>query len=148
MVTMIRGGELAELGNGQEGIKQMCYGLATLRALGADIGSTYWVGLLTEQYGKTGQVAEGLDVLAEAFTLVNNNEERWWEAEFCRLNGELTLQQSRASLEQLQGRSKTRQNKPRIGLEKLKDAKSNVLNPKAKPKRGASKPLKLRAAST
>ena len=87
------GGELAKRGNGQEGIKQIRHGLAALRALGADIGSTYYVGLLAEQYGKTGQAAEGLAVLAEAFSLVEKNRERWWEAELYRLKGELLLAQ-------------------------------------------------------
>ena len=94
LATMIRGGELAEQGNGEEGIKQMRQGLDAYRALGAEIGKTYWVGLLAEQYGKMGQVAEGLAVLAEAFTLVEKNGERWWEADLYRLKGELTLQQA------------------------------------------------------
>jgi predicted ATPase len=95
MATITHGGELANQGNSQEGITQMRHGLATLRALGADIGSTYWVGLLAEQYGRTGRAAEGLDVLVEAFTLVERTGERWWEAELYRLKGELTLQQAR-----------------------------------------------------
>jgi predicted ATPase len=91
MATITHGGELANRGNGQAGIRQMHQGLAALRALGADIGSTYWVGLLAEKYGKNGRAAEGLAVLAEAFTLVEKNGERWWEAELYRLRGELLL---------------------------------------------------------
>jgi predicted ATPase len=102
LATMIRGGELAEQGNGQEGIMQMRQGLDAYRALGADIGNTYWVGFLAEKYGKTGQAAEGLAVLAEAFTLVNKNGERWWEAELYRLKGTLTLQQFHVSSSRFQ----------------------------------------------
>ena len=43
--------------------------------------------------GAAGQVEEGLRVLAEALTLVDTTEERWWEAELYRLKGELLLAQ-------------------------------------------------------
>src|SRR5262249_8370866 len=49
--------------------------------------------LLTEVYGKTGQVEEGLTALAEAQAAVDKTGMRWWEAELYRLKGELTLQQ-------------------------------------------------------
>ena len=37
---------------------------------------------------------DGLQALAEAHTLVEQHEERWWEAEVCRLQGVLLLRQS------------------------------------------------------
>jgi predicted ATPase len=36
---------------------------------------------------------DGLQALAEAHTLVEQHEERWWEAEICRLRGLLLLRQ-------------------------------------------------------
>jgi predicted ATPase len=36
---------------------------------------------------------DGLQALAEAHTLVEQQEERWWEAEICRLRGVLLLRQ-------------------------------------------------------
>jgi predicted ATPase len=42
-------------------------------------------------YGKEGQAEEGLRVLAEALALVEKTGERFWEAELCRLKGELLL---------------------------------------------------------
>src|SRR5262249_42264833 len=36
---------------------------------------------------------DGLQALAEAHTLVEQHEERWWEAEICRLRGVLLLRQ-------------------------------------------------------
>jgi len=50
--------------------------------------------MLAEAYGSTGQVEAGKCVLAEALTLVDTTEERWWEAELHRLKGELLLAQS------------------------------------------------------
>jgi len=37
---------------------------------------------------------DGLQALAEAHTLVEQQEERWWEAEVCRLRGVLLLRQT------------------------------------------------------
>jgi predicted ATPase len=48
--------------------------------------------LLAEAYGQAGQPEAGLTALAEAGTLVEATEERWWEAEVYRLQGELLLQ--------------------------------------------------------
>jgi predicted ATPase len=51
---------------------------------------------MAEAYGKVKQADEGLALLAEALTEVHNTGESWWEAEICRLKGELTLMQSNA----------------------------------------------------
>jgi predicted ATPase len=40
-----------------------------------------------------GYTADGLQALAEAHTLVEQLQERWWEAEICRLRGALLLRQ-------------------------------------------------------
>ena len=42
---------------------------------------------------RLGHPADGLQALAEAHTLVEQQEERWWEAEIARLRGVLLLQQ-------------------------------------------------------
>ena len=47
--------------------------------------------LLAEAYGQAGQPEAGLTCLAEAVTRVEATEERWWEAEVYRLQGELLL---------------------------------------------------------
>ena len=47
--------------------------------------------LLAEVCDHLGHTADGLQALAEAHTLVEQHEERWWEAEVCRLRGVLLL---------------------------------------------------------
>ena len=93
--TILRGWALTE--QGEEGIAQIRQGLAAWRATGAELGRPYFLALSAEAYGKVGQVAEGLSVVAEALAAVDKAEERPWEAELYRLRGELTLAQSRAS---------------------------------------------------
>ena len=54
----------------------------------------YQLGLLAEAYGNTGQTGEGLTVLGEALTLVDETGACVWEAELHRLKGALLLPQS------------------------------------------------------
>jgi predicted ATPase len=56
--------------------------------------------LLAEASGQAGQPEAGLEVLAEAVTLVAATEERWWEAELHWLQGELLRQLPRPDVGQ------------------------------------------------
>ncbi|MBI3301025.1 MAG: AAA family ATPase, partial [Deltaproteobacteria bacterium] len=106
--TILRNCELAEQGQGEEGIAQMRQGLAAWRATGAEWGQPMYLALLAEAYGKTGQAEEGLAVLAEALAIVNKTGERVYEAELYRLKGTLTLQ-SKTSLRQVSDMSQASQ---------------------------------------
>jgi predicted ATPase len=89
--TILRGWALTAQGAGAEGITQMRQGLAAFRATGAKIHRPYFLGLLAEAHGKVGQPEEGLTVLVEALAIVDNTEERNWEAELHRQKGQLLL---------------------------------------------------------
>jgi TOMM system kinase/cyclase fusion protein len=89
--TMMCGWALTVQGQEGEGMAQMHHGLTAWRAMGIEAGLPYWLAMLAEAYGSTGQVEAGRRVLAEALTLVDTTEERWWEAELHRLEGELLL---------------------------------------------------------
>jgi DNA-binding winged helix-turn-helix (wHTH) protein/predicted ATPase len=91
--AILRGWALTEQGREEEGIAQMRQGLAGYRAIGAAAGLGYFLALLAEAYGRTGQTEEGLQVLSEALAQMNTNEEHNYEEELYRLKGELTLQQ-------------------------------------------------------
>jgi predicted ATPase len=90
---ILRGWALAEQGQGEEGIVQICQGLAARRATGEEMPRPYYLALLAEAYGKTGQFEEGLHVLAEALATVHKTGERFYEAELYRLQGEFLLAQ-------------------------------------------------------
>jgi predicted ATPase len=91
--TILRGWALTAQGEGAEGIDQMRQGLVAHRATGAGIQRPYFLALLAESYGKAGQLEEGLSLLVEATTQVDNTGERHWEAELHRGKGELLLMQ-------------------------------------------------------
>jgi TOMM system kinase/cyclase fusion protein len=92
--TIMRGWVLVEQGQGEEGIAQIRRGLNAWQATGAELTRPYFLSLLAEVYGKTGQAEEGLSVLAEALGIVHKTGQRIGEAELYRLKGELLLTQA------------------------------------------------------
>jgi predicted ATPase len=72
----------------------MYQGLAAWRATGTEIARPSYLALLAEWYGKAGQGAAGLEVLAEARATAQHRQERFYESELYRLEGELLLAQS------------------------------------------------------
>ena len=50
--------------------------------------------MLAEGHAHLSHTEDGLQALAEAHTLVEQQEERWWEAEIARLRGVLLLRQT------------------------------------------------------
>ena len=53
----------------------------------------YFCTLLADVSAHLGYTEDGLQALAETHTLVEQHDERWWEAEICRLRGVLLLRQ-------------------------------------------------------
>jgi TOMM system kinase/cyclase fusion protein len=92
--TALRGWALATQGKTAEGLAQMRQGLVATRATGAEGLVPFWLALLAEACGHTGQADEGLRLLVEAFAVADHNAEHWYEAELYRLKGGLLLAQS------------------------------------------------------
>ena len=88
-----RGWALAMQGQGKEGMAQVRQGVAAWQASGAAILVPYFCTLLAEVSAHLGHTEDGLQALTEAYTLVEQQEERWWEAEISRLRGVLLLRQ-------------------------------------------------------
>jgi predicted ATPase/class 3 adenylate cyclase len=91
--TILRRWELAMQGQGEEEIAQVRQGIAAYRATGAAVFVPYFYTWLADVSAHLGHVEEGLQALAGAHTLVEQQEERWWEAEVARLRGVLLLRQ-------------------------------------------------------
>ena len=89
---MLRGWALAMQGDAAEGVAQIQQGIAVIQRVGPKVGVPYHLSLSAEAYDQAGQPEIGLQVLAEALTLVGATGERWWEAELHRLQGTLLLQ--------------------------------------------------------
>jgi class 3 adenylate cyclase/predicted ATPase len=91
--TSLRGWALAMEGQGEEGTAQVRQGIAAWRATGAVLFVQCFCTMLADVCAHLGHTADGLQALAEAHTLMEQYEERWWEAEVCRLQGVLLLRQ-------------------------------------------------------
>jgi predicted ATPase len=91
--TSFRGWALAMQGQGEEGLAQVRQGIAAWRATGAVLRVPYFCAALAEVYDHLGHTADGLQILTEAQTLVEQHEECWWEAEIYRLRGVVLLRQ-------------------------------------------------------
>jgi predicted ATPase len=89
--TVFKGWALTAQGQAEEGIAQLQQGLAAWRATGAKLGLSWVLPLLAEAYGKAGQVEVALQTLAEALAMVEQTQERFYEAELYRLQGALLL---------------------------------------------------------
>jgi predicted ATPase len=89
--TVLQGWALTEQGQVEEGIAQMRQGMTAWQATGAKVDRPYYLALLGEVYGKAGQAEPGLHLLTKALALVDAIEERYYEAELYRLQGELLL---------------------------------------------------------
>jgi predicted ATPase len=89
--TFLKGWAMAVQGEHKKGVKEMHRGLAAWRETGTEVSVPEFLAFIAEIYGKTGQIEEGLQMLDEALTFVENTKECWWEAELQRLKGELLM---------------------------------------------------------
>jgi tetratricopeptide (TPR) repeat protein len=86
-----RGWALSELGQEEDGIREMAQGIEGYRSVGSKLFLSWPLGVLAWAHGKIGQIEQAFGRLAEAFEIVEHNGERFCEAELFRLKGELLL---------------------------------------------------------
>jgi len=96
---LLQGWVLAMQGEAAAGVAHLRQALAS-PDVGPESLRSYWLAALAEAYGRAGQPQAGLQVLAEAVTLMATTAMRWWEAEVSRLQGELLLQHPRPNVPQ------------------------------------------------
>jgi predicted ATPase len=75
------------------GLTQIREGIAAFRATGAALFVLYLCTVIADICARCGARDVALQALAEAATLVEQHDERWWEAEVCRLRGVVLLRQ-------------------------------------------------------
>lgn len=94
--AIFQGWALAQVDQAEAGIHRMLYGLDANRAMVGEESGLHCFAQLAEAYGKAGQPAQGLALLAKALDVSDKNKLRhWhqWQSELYRLQGELYLQQ-------------------------------------------------------
>jgi predicted ATPase len=91
-----QGCALAALGRAEEGLPILHRGLAVTRAIGQRQHLPQTLTMLAYSYGKAGRPEDGLCQLAEAAEIAETTQDRWAEAESCRVRGDLLLATGRA----------------------------------------------------
>ena len=99
---VLLGWALAMQGDAAVGVAHIHQGLEAIHDTGLQMYHPYFFALLAEASGQVEKPEAGLEVLAEALTLVGATEERWWEAELYRLKGALLLQLPNADVSQVE----------------------------------------------
>jgi predicted ATPase len=92
--TFWRGWALVMQGQGVAGLTQMHEGVAAVMAVGLRLARPHLLVRLAEATGHVGQIAEGLRLLAEALTMLEESGQGEFLAEAYRLQGELRLRQA------------------------------------------------------
>ena len=87
----LHGWALVEQGLFEAGVTEQREAMAGAQAGGNGYLIPYFSALLAEQYGRAGEVDRGLALMAGALAAVEENNERWCEAELHRLHAELLL---------------------------------------------------------
>lgn len=67
------------------------------RAIGSNLLSPIWLGLLARAYDQNGQAEESLTVVDEALGEITRTDERIWQADLHRLKGQLLLDRDSAN---------------------------------------------------
>ena len=93
MATCLRGEALAMLGREDEGVKLLRSSLAGRVAMGERVNYPEKLCVLAEIYLRLQRTEEAQNTLAEAFDWVEESDERHYEAELHRVEGELLLYQ-------------------------------------------------------
>jgi len=92
--SLINGGwVLSRKGRLEEGIAQFSRGLAIWQSTGMALHHSEFLALLAKMYGEAGQPEKAASALDKAREIMCQNEERYYEAELYRLEGELLLAQ-------------------------------------------------------
>jgi class 3 adenylate cyclase/predicted ATPase len=89
--TALRGSTLVERGQAAEGVAMMRPALASYLGIGGQLYSPELHGLLGVGLAQNGRLDEALQTAADALRMVAQSQDRWWQAELHRLNGELLL---------------------------------------------------------
>jgi predicted ATPase len=95
--TGYQGEAAALLGQYQDGIALMCGGIAGQQSIDVQLYLPGTMCTLAQAEVELGLPDQGLTTLADALAMVEETDERYWEAELYRVRGELLLQQGDAA---------------------------------------------------
>jgi len=96
---IMHGWAVAHLGNPKAGLAEMAAGYAQWTSTGAVVTCAFYLGVQAEALALAGEPVQGLALLDQALAIATGCGERYFEAELCRLQGELLLHHKNDSKE-------------------------------------------------
>ena len=99
---IVRGWAEAELGKADLGLAHIEQACSTYKDTGASVWEPLFLLLKTQALARRGQVPEALATASRALELSHGIGPYWWEAEICRVKGELMLSDSADQAESAQ----------------------------------------------
>ena len=102
VATGFLGWALGEQGESEKGLAILQRGVAALQAMRAGIWFPFRCTMLAEVLDLAGKTKGALQSLAEARTTMDQTQERWWEAEVYRLQGELLWRHAMVPLSEVE----------------------------------------------
>jgi len=89
--TILRGWARSIGANDQEGLVELRSGLDAIEITGGRLRRSYYLSLFADALGHFGEVAQALEVLADAITLSDASGEHWRDSDLYRLKGQFLL---------------------------------------------------------
>ncbi len=99
VAIILKGSSMVEQGEVATGLEILEQGMAEYRATGSSVLLTYWQGLHADALRCVGQIDEAQVALDDGFKLIEQNGERWCEAELYRYRAIQLASQGRPSSE-------------------------------------------------
>jgi class 3 adenylate cyclase/tetratricopeptide (TPR) repeat protein len=93
--TLHKGAGLLLEGRPEESLPHLLKGFAAFRATGAEVRVPSYLGMLGDAYSRLGRFEDAHKALDEGLAVAEKNDDRSYEAELHRLQGELLLLQAR-----------------------------------------------------
>jgi predicted ATPase len=104
--TILKGLVLAQSGEARAAVAMIESGIAAYRAIGSTVTLPIYLCGLASAYAETGNVNEAGRCIAEAVKAMETTKERQWEAEICRVAGQIALRLPQPDLETAQAHFK------------------------------------------
>jgi class 3 adenylate cyclase/predicted ATPase len=92
--TLLGGWARIQQGSSRDDLEEIERGIAAYRSTGAAIAVPWFLSLLADAHGRTGDIDRGFALLAESETLADHTGELYYLAETHRLRGDLLLARS------------------------------------------------------
>jgi class 3 adenylate cyclase/predicted ATPase len=99
-MTILRGWSIVTCEDSKAGLSLIREGVDRLRATGSRFQVAYRLGRAVAALHRAGETTEAMALLSDSFEAINTIGECWYEAELCRMKGELLLAQESLSARQ------------------------------------------------